>query len=226
MSADVIDSTTADDTVNDVAGNEKSDEVTVDNGNKDEVVLGSEVVEKKDEVVLGDAVKDEDIKDAEGNPYAPEKYEDFTLPDGFEAQEGEIDTFMEHAKELDLTQEQAQKLLDKQLALKDEQMKLYEQDKIQQKEKWINELKQDEEFGGRNMSETIERANRTLRKFADNDVIEILKETGYANNPSIVKMFARIDKQLGEDSLVGGESAKAQELSPLDKLYNHPTSKS
>ena len=218
MSADVIEDPKTDNTVTDEVVDSKSEVVD----NKDEVVLGDKAIEKE-ENILGEAVKVEDLKDAEDKPFAPESYEDFTLPKDSDVSEDNVKLFNEQAKELDLTQEQAQKLLNKQLALQDEQLKAYEQEQVQKQEKWVDELKTDTEFGGKNMGETIERANRTLRTFADEDVIGLLKDTGYANNPSVIKMFARIDKQIGEDSVVNGKGA-VKEQSPIDKLYDNPTS--
>lgn len=155
---------------------------------------------------------------------APESYESFYIPDGVDVAEEELEAFQAQAKELDLTQTQAQKLLESQLKVRETQQASYEQSKYQQQQEWVDELKNDAVFGGKNLGETVERANRTLRTFGDEEITGLLKSTGYGNNPAIIRMFAKIDKRLGEDKSVDGQPGVVGEKDPYDEMFDHPTS--
>src|SRR5687767_12536146 len=85
-------------------------------------------------------------KEEEPKTGAPEKYEDFTLPEGIELDQAAMEGFLPVAKELNLTQEQAQKLVDLQTAYvknaADAQAKAWDK----QLTEWADAARADKEF--------------------------------------------------------------------------------
>ena len=55
---------------------------------------------------------------------------------------------------------------------------------------------------GRAYDSKVSLAQKTLQTFADKDAIELM-DMGLGNHPAIVKMFAKIGEQMGEDTLAG-----------------------
>ena len=192
----------------------------------EENVLGAGVesdatvdVEKGESLLGGEAEKV-----AEATPVAPEEYESFTIPEGFETDDESVEQFSSMAKELDLSQDQAQKLLNKQAELNAEMKAQAETARVQREQAWVDELKADANFGGNNLSETVERANRTLRNLGSPELISLIKDNGYGNNPEVVKFMASIDKKLGEDSMVEGKNTTILNKTAAQVMYDNPTS--
>jgi len=159
----------------------------------------------------------EDKTDQDG---APEAYEDFTLPEGYEFAEEAKSNFTELAKANNLTQAEAQKFVD--LAAKHTQDLQAQQAKQYEdvQKAWVDEIKKDTDFGGSNYEDTITRAKRTLNSFGSKALFDLLDRSGYGNNPEIIKLLARVDKELGEDQSAGGASSgEATDKSAADTLY-------
>lgn len=146
----------------------------------------------------GDDANSGDKQDApEG---APEQYE-FKAPEGREYDPSVINAFSEVAKELNLTQEAADKMLDKMAPLIAERQ-------VQQIEavqtKWADESKADKEFGGDKLDENLKIAKGALEKFGSPELNTLLKETGAGNNPEIIRLLYRVGKATAEDKVVPG----------------------
>jgi hypothetical protein len=193
----------------------------VDAGTED--VLGAGV--EADATV--DVGKGESLLDGEAGeatPVAPESYEDFAIPEGFETDDDSVKQFSSMAKELDLSQDQAQKLLNKQAELSADMKAQNETARVQREQAWVDELKADAVIGGKNLPETVERANRTLRNLGTPELISLIKENGYGNNPEVVKFMANIDKRLGEDSMVEGKGTTILNKTAAQIMYDNPSS--
>lgn len=163
--------------------------------------------------------KPEDAKpEAAKTEGAPEKYE-FNMPEGVTLAKETLGKFEGLAKELNLSQDKAQKLVD--LAL--DHTKNLVEDQAKQwgeiREGWVNDLKNDKEFGGDKFPETCERAKRTLRTFGSESFFSFLESTGFGDNGELIRMFAKIDKHIGEDKLVDG-AYTGPKKSAADLLYN------
>jgi hypothetical protein len=175
-----------------------------------------------EENVIGAAVETSgDLLQGEEAPAPVEiSYTDFKVPDGTEIAEENLAMFKEMAKSAGLSQEQAQKVLEaesKNVQAAKEAAELY---KAQEQKAWVDELKKDPVYGGRNLGETVERANRSLRKFGSPELIQLLKETGYANNAHVVRLFANIDKSTSESRLVEGVGTPVVK-STADLIYDN-----
>lgn len=89
---------------------------------------------------------------------APDRYE-FKSPEGAEYDANVLSAYGEVAKELNMTQEAAQKMLDK-LApvLRDNQVSQIEATKTE----WVNSSKADKEFGGDSLNQNLAVAKKAL----------------------------------------------------------------
>ena len=152
----------------------------------------------------GDDEGADDDDKAEGAP--EEGYADFTVLEGVELDKGAIEGFTALAKELDLSQADAQRLID----LDSERMaKVAEQ----QSKDWedvqkgfITELKDDKDFGGENFDKNVKFARRVIETFGGENKGEDLKkafnETGVGNLPVLVKFLAKIGPLISEDTFL------------------------
>lgn len=134
----------------------------------------------------------------------PEKYE-FKLPEGIAPDAAE--KFSAIAKDLKLPQAEAQKLVDLALARDNAAREAQAAEYNKLRGEWVSEIKTDKDFGGDKFGETIERAKRTLTKFADPTFREFLDQSGYGDNPGLIRMLAKMDKAIGEDMIVDGAPA-------------------
>ena len=147
---------------------------------------------------------------------APEKYEfNDKVADAPEVLDPDVLTaFGEVAKELDLPQDAAQKVLDKVApVIQAKQAKVLEQVKVD----WANDSQADKEFGGENLAENLEIAKKSLDAFGSDSLKSLLHETGFGNHPEIIRFMYRAGKAISEDSYVGNsEGAMSQGADPKD----------
>ncbi|HFE3481516.1 TPA: peptidase [Enterobacter hormaechei] len=149
----------------------------------------------------GDKPKDEEQKQ-EG---APEKYE-FTAGEGVELDSEALKDFEPVARDLNLTNEQAQKLVDaypKILAgVQQRQAEAWQK----QTEGWAETVKADKEIGGDKLTANLSAAQRALDQFGTPELKEYLNATGLGNHPDLVKTFVKIGKAMSEDGMVDGSN--------------------
>lgn len=109
----------------------------------------AEQTEDEAEATDGDS---EQTDDGDGEPEgAPEKYE-FKAPEGQEFDAPTLAAFEDAARELDLTNDQAQKILDRVAPV----MAQRQQEAIEaQQDRWLEELTNDTDLGGEKLDETM-----------------------------------------------------------------------
>ena len=147
---------------------------------------------------------------------APDKYEfNAKVADATEELDPEVLTaFGDVAKELDLPQEAAQKVLDKVApVMQARQAKVVEDAKTE----WANDSKADQEFGGESLEANLEIAKTSLNKFGTDALKSLLSESGLGNHPEVIRFMYRAGKAISEDSYVGNsEGANAKGNVPKD----------
>ena len=160
---------------------------------------------------------------------APEEYSEFTVPEGTTLDEQTATEFKGLAKELDLTQEQAQKLLDfggeKLRARIEAPYKLWAKTQAD----WQAEVKADPEIGGTKLEQSIKDAalvfvpgesNPFVKSAAEAQALrDALNMTGAGNNPAMVKFFVKIGALLKEPGPLSGGPVKDSQESLLAKMY-------
>lgn len=136
---------------------------------------------------------------------APEKYE-FTAGEGVELDTEALKDFEPVARDLNLTNEQAQKLVDaypKILAgVQQRQAEAWQA----QTEQWAADVKADKEIGGDKLTANLSAAQRALDLFGTPELKEYLNTTGLGNHPDLVKTFVKIGKAMSEDGMVDGSN--------------------
>ena len=143
-----------------------------------------------------------ETSEQEAKEGAPEKYEfNDKVADAPEVLDPEVLTaFGEVAKELDLPQEAAQKVLDKVApVIQARQAKEVEKARTE----WAEKSQSDEEFGGENLSSNLEVAKSALDAFGTDPLKQLLAESGLGNHPEVIRFMYRAGKAISEDSYVG-----------------------
>ncbi|MEN9709579.1 putative protease [Caudoviricetes sp.] len=147
----------------------------------------------------GDGAGNSEGEGKEAPQGAPEKYE-FKAPEGQEFDTGTIEAFSEIAKELNLTQEAAQKLLDRMGPTIETQQK----GQLQAiHNEWKQASQTDKEFGGEKLAENLSVAKKALDAFGSPELRVLLEQSGLGNNPEVIRFMFRAGKAISEDSFVG-----------------------
>lgn len=147
---------------------------------------------------------------------APEKYE-FTAPEGVTLDAEAVAEFEPIAKELNLSNEQAQKLVELQTKFVQKQAQQWDQTV----ETWVSEIKADKEIGGQALPQNIALAQRAISQFGTPELKAALDATKMGNHPELVRVFARIGKAMAEDTFVSGSRPAGTQLSAADKLFGN-----
>lgn len=147
---------------------------------------------------------------------APDKYE-FTPAEGQKFDDKVIEQFSEVAKELNLPQEAAQKMLDKVApvlaARQAEQMEAA-------RNAWANDAKTDKEFGGEHLDVNLSIAKKALDAFGSPELRTLLNESGLGNHPELIRLMVRAGKAISEDKIVtGGTNADVGTRGAAKVLY-------
>ena len=143
-------------------------------------------------------------------PGAPEAYE-FVPPEGHVLDEGVIGKFSEVAKELNLPQDKAQKVLDVMAPAIAERQQAALQAMTSE---GAETSKADKEFGGEKLGENLAIAKTALDKFATPEFAKLMNDTGLGNHPEVLRVFYRAGKAISADTVVTGKQAPA----PSDRL--------
>jgi hypothetical protein len=153
---------------------------------------------------------------------APEKYE-FKYPEGYQVDETALGEYSAAFKELGLTNEQAQRLVDMDAKRSTSSTEAAVAVHKQQVETWVGELKSDPEFGGAKFEANVGIANKALAAFGSPELTQFFKDTGLGNHPLLVKAFHKIGTQLGEGSIHKTTSNQPAERSIAERMYpNYP----
>ena len=157
----------------------------------------------------GDPDGSKDGKEGEGDGEgeegkgAPEQYGDFTLPEGMEMDTPMLQSFSDAAKELDLPQEGAQKLVDLYVSKMTELAEQSAQQMAEMRLQWRNEVRQDPKH-----EETLGFAKRAVNRFAVDKAAgakELLSGNNWmGDNPQIISFLANIGRAISEDTFVEG----------------------
>ena len=138
---------------------------------------------------------------------APETYADFALPEGVTLDADLAAEFGGLAKGLNLTQEQAQQVLDvgAKLALKGAADQAATIQSVH--EGWRNETRTDKEFGGEKLAENLARAQAAMQATASPQLQVLLDKSGLGNNPEVIRHFLKVAPAFLPDGWVPGGKA-------------------
>jgi hypothetical protein len=167
--------------------------------------------------------KDGDKKADKDDKGAPEKYEDFTLPEGMEKDEKALEVAGELFKELDLTQDQAQKLVDYQTEQMQQTAEAMQEAWDELFAGWAAETKADKEIGGKDFDANVAIAKTAVKEYATDEFKEMLNSTGIGNHPEMVRFLVNVGKSISDDQILGGKSSGGGPVDHAARLF--PTMK-
>lgn len=151
---------------------------------------------------------------AKGDQGAPVTYE-LKAPEGAAVSDKVIGAYTEVAKELKLTPEAAQQILDKVAPL----MASQQAEAVSAvRGQWLQAAKTDQEFGGEKLTENLALAKKALDQFGSPELTKLLADSGLGNHPELIRVFYRAGKAISEDGFVPG-SAPAGGNDPAKRLY-------
>jgi len=145
----------------------------------------------------------DDAAKAAATKGAPEKYSDFKVPEGVEVNQPMLEEFKVTAKELNLTQEEAQKLINLQVknvqGISEGLLKTFNETLTAWKKETVQEL-------GVDYKKELVFAGKAIEKFGTPELRQILNQTGIGNHKELVKFFVKIGKLVSEDTFVDGKN--------------------
>ena len=142
-----------------------------------------------------------------------------TAPEGYPISEGALKGLNEVCKNANLNEEQANAVMAYMKGNYTSAMASQQEAMQAQAKTWIGEFQADKDFGGDKFDASVADAQRALATFDQSGTVsKMLAETGYGNNPDVLRIFARVGRALGEDKLIGNGSGG--ESVPLeDRLF-------
>lgn len=141
---------------------------------------------------------------------APEKYE-FKLPDGQTMDAKVLESVTPIFKELKLSNEQAQKLVDFEAA----RVKAQADEWSKQINDWQSQIKSDPKW-----QENIALAKKAIAYAGDKETASLLEGPYIGNNPKLVSFLAKVGKLVSEAPVIEGKGAGGDNpRSAADVLY-------
>lgn len=152
----------------------------------------------------GEATTEAETKPTEKEG-APEKYE-FKAPEGAALDDKVSEAFAEVARELDLPQDAAQKVIDRVAPLMAQRQA---EALTAARAQWAETTTADKEIGGAKLTENLAVARKALDQFGTPELKTLLQESGLGNHPEIVRAFYRAGKAISEDKFVAGSIGRS-----------------
>jgi hypothetical protein len=149
----------------------------------------------------------------------PETYEDFTLPEGIVMDEAKLGLANEVFKELNLTQVQAQKLIDLQTGMTSDLVEQQAEAFSQLKNTWLNDAQKDKEIGGDKFDENVAVAQKAMAVYGTEEFKKLMEDYGVGNNPEMLRFLYRVGQPLMDDN-PGNGGVVHQEKSRKDIMYS------
>lgn len=156
-------------------------------------------------------------------PQVPDKYEFKTAEGAEPLSDEDAAAYSAVAKEMGLTQEQAQKLFD---SASPKIAQIYERKAkavmAQAQRNWNSALQADEELGGENLQTTKLNIQKFMRGFGTPGFTSLMKATGMLNHPELARVMARVGAAMGSDNVfINGQTKPTPKKDPLKDLYNN-----
>lgn len=169
-----------------------------------------------------DLLSDDEGTSDEG---VPDQYT-FEAPEGVEVDQGALDRFSDLARELGLSQDAYQKIVEHDLQRSKDAETAAVDAWNTRVDSWKQSAKADKEIGGDDFAESMKLSQTSLKQFADDDFRALLKSPSkdnpqglaLSNHPAVLRFLTRVGKVLADPSLIeGGEPAPS--LEAHDRMY-------
>ncbi|MFY3334675.1 protease [Achromobacter xylosoxidans] len=151
---------------------------------------------------------------------APEQYEDFAAPEGVQLDAELVGDLKTVAKELNLSQKDAQRVADLGPKLVQKLQGKQAEAFAQIRQTWADQAKADKEYGGEAFAENLGAAKKALDSFGTPELRTLLNESGIGNHPELIRFMVRAGKAISSDTFVAGEKRGASaSKDPAKTLY-------
>ncbi|WP_088158082.1 hypothetical protein [Achromobacter xylosoxidans] len=151
---------------------------------------------------------------------APEQYEDFAAPEGVQLDAELVGDLKTLAKELNLSQTDAQRVADLGPKLMQKLQGHQAETFAQVRQTWADAAKADKEYGGEAFAENLGAAKKALDSFGTPELRTLLNESGIGNHPEVIRFMVRAGKAISSDTFVAGDrSASGAGKDPAKTLY-------
>lgn len=166
-----------------------------------------------------DGGKTQDGKADKGKPEgAPDEYTDFEVPEDGKMSEDQLTALKATAKELNLTQDKAQELVNREAAVRKEESESQLQLWRDQNNEWKDASRKDKEFGGEKFDESVVAAKSALKRFGNPELAQVLDDYGMGNHPEVIRFLTKVGSAMKEDSMHQGNAGDAPK-DPASILY-------
>lgn len=170
---------------------------------------------------------DKPATEAEGKPAddkpvvegAPEKYADFTAPEGATLAPELVAEVGTLAKELNLSQDKAQKVVELASKLASQGTSAVTAEIKTVNDGWIAATKVDAEFGGDKLAASLATAKAAMEATCTPQLRMLLDRSGLGNNAEVIRHFLKIAPAFAEDKHVTGGKAPVGDRSAAKVLY-------
>lgn len=157
---------------------------------------------------------------------APEAYADFTAPEGIELNPAVMPELGEVFRDLGLSQDKAQGLLNRLLEIQAKAEGTPEQ-QIAAQDAQIAELNAQlaeqtrnlPDIGGANFEKSLETAAKVMAKFASPELRELIKYTAVGSHPEFFKFVHAIGSAMSEDVFENGGASPGGQKSLAERLW-------
>jgi len=122
-------------------------------------------------------------------------------------------------KELNLTQEQAQQLVDFESNVKAEENQRQQGAWDELQDTWKKASENDKEFGGDGLDANLVVAKQGRDAFGDKEFNEMLEVTGVGNHPEMIRFLFKIGKLVSEDKILQGSGSASGSATQAERLF-------
>lgn len=168
-----------------------------------------------------DAKKPADDKGKDDGDKVPEDGNySLKMPDGVELDAELASALGPEFKELGLTNNQAQKLVDKYIEIQQKRGEDRAKSWGETVQKWADDAKADKEIGGDKWDGTVSNARRFIDTMGTPALKEFLNASGGGNHPELIRIFAKAGALIREDNPAsGGAEGRGKPADPATLLF-------
>lgn len=158
-----------------------------------------------------------DGKDGAGESKSGESKEvvyDLKAPEGVQVDGKTLESFVGLAKELEISPEHAQRLIEFQAA----QVKAQQAELAKTQAAWETALREDKDFGGDKYDANVAVAKKAL-SLGPPELVELLNTTKLGSHPAVVRWAYNIGKKMSEGSFVPASGSLEANRTAASVLY-------
>lgn len=168
----------------------------------------------------GNEPKDDADGEKQETEGAPENYADFNVPEGQTLDTATTDSFKEVAKELNLNQADAQRVVDLGVQMSQRWAEAQATAFAEEQAGWRRDAEADAEIGGDALPQNLALAKKALDTFGNERLTELVEGFKLGDHPGFLKLMVQVGKAISEDTLVtpAGSAPKA-DRSLAERIY-------